>query len=202
MYLHSCIHIYIYIYIYLDAHPHAILALRAKGVEVVLGVIVIRVLRVEKEVIVVVLRQAVPLEGGCCAGAVHRREFLRLQVLYGTSDLYICIYSYTYTYIYIHKICINFVLGLYTHTHTHTHTHLGCELLHLQVACPPAPSPVLTGGGAHRAVTRALGAAAKAVDGVALDAHPHAVLALLATKQSATQQSHALRKRKLYSSTL
>jgi hypothetical protein len=114
--------------------------------------------------------------------------------------MYIFIYIYIYIYIYI--ICINFVLGLYTHTHTHTHTHLGCELLHLQVACPPAPSPVLTGGGAHRAVTRALGAAAKAVDGVALDAHPHAVLALLATKQSATQQSHALRKRKLYSSTL
>ncbi len=76
-----------------------------------------------------------------------------------------------------------------THTHTHTHTHLGGELLHLQVACPPAPSPVLTGGGAHRAVTRALGAAAKAVDGVALDAHPHAVLALLATRHTPKPRS-------------
>jgi hypothetical protein len=77
-------HTHIHTYIYLDAHPHAILSLGAKGVEVVLGVIVIRVLRVEKEVIVVVLRQAVPLKSGYCAGAVHRREFLRLQVLYGT----------------------------------------------------------------------------------------------------------------------
>ena len=83
-YIHTYKHIYIHTCIHLDAHPHAILALGAKGVEVVLGVVVVGVLRVEKQIIVMVLRQAVPLQRRCCAGAVHRRELLRLQFLYGT----------------------------------------------------------------------------------------------------------------------
>ena len=64
----------------------------------------------------------------------------------------------------------------------------GLSELLLQVALPAAASPVLTRSGADEAIMGALGTTAKAIDRVALDSHPLAVLSLLTTRAQTSRK--------------